>query len=278
MRRTSLPTAPLLDVGWGSNTKVSIQCAVQDCHCDFIVEDDLKKDYPGMAQSSASDSSSEAGDMVAEKEEDVDEWAIDLLNNMKEEGQSLLDTMKDGRSPSIGSEDDSDGLSSSPKGFWHTHRPGSPSLDSLDDDESWDLSPETSPMHQVELASAPDRDYSLMPEPPLKEDQPKTFRSPTVTFADDAWLDRELEVPSNQADATILKPKCDGGRMKRSQSYSAISALHTSPHDIFSHGKGHRMKKFPDPLTREYEVFRDYFLKFVDLVIVREMKAATSQV
>ena len=271
-----------------SSSCVQFKSMVSDLETD-LVEDDPKKDYPGMAQSSASDSSSEAGDVVTEKEE-CDEWAATLLTNISMQ-RSMSLVQKEERSSSIGSEDDSNDPNGSPKGFWHT-RPGSPSLRSVDDDdESWNLSPESSPVHQVELASAPENSFPPLPEAPLSVGgvfKRESSRTHCVHFADDAWLNKELEVPSTrlseiggiQMEKTELKlalsifPKVDGGRLKRSQSYSAISVPARSSMSLSFLMQKH-VRRHPDPCTKEYEQYRDYFIKFVELVIVRETKAAT---
>ena len=252
---------------------------------ESLAEADAKDDNPGNVQSSASDSSSEAGDGVQENE-DCDEWAANLLTNLNvsmDRSMSMSMSMilkesrtKDGRSPSLGSEDDSD------EGFWHT-RPGSPAA--MDDDSSWNLSPECSPI-QVDV---PPGALIPLPEPSLSVGGAgqESFRSPTVHFAEDALLDEEFEVPARNSllgkdDPSKSKPspalpKADG--MKRSQSYSAISGLQESS------GRGLLSASVtatgtmrpPEPCTKEFDQYRDYFLKFVDLVIVREVKAATAQ-
>ena len=278
-------------MGSGSSTSSRMLKSASSVHFKSMVSDlevslaeaETKKDY--MVQSSASDSSSETGDALQENE-DCDEWAANLLTNINiSMDRSMSMIMKEGRSPSIGSEDDSNDPDGSPKGFWHT-RPCSPSNFSAgDDDASWTLSPESSPI-QVEV---PADSFIPLPETTshsVGEIRHESFRSPTVHFADDSWLDKELEVPSrrNAADeepenfkaSFPSKPKMDG--MKRSQSYSAISALKASSGQGFlSASLTKPARQHPDPCTKEFDQYRHYFLKFVDLVIVREVKAATAQ-
>ena len=241
-------------------------------------DDSSKKQYtsPGMTQSSGSDSSSECGDLAGEKE-DCDEWAAALLNNISmDRSMSMLAEGREGRSDSIGSEDDSD--KGSPRGFWTT-RPGSPSMHALDDDddESWNLSPEVARRH-VDLSSVPDRDFMPLPVSPIANEGAPS-RTHAVTFAEDTWIIKELEVPSSlSVDIPPMPSKSEVLPMKRSQSYSAISEFNLSSGGGSSLGFSSKSTgRLPNPCTKEYDQFRDYFLKFVDLVIVRETKAATLQ-
>lgn len=245
------------------------------------LDDVLKKDYPGMVQSSASDSSSETGDGPVEKEEEeCDEWAAALLNNISlDRSMSIIEKE---RSPSIGSEDDSSSdadLSSSPKGFWFI-RPGSPSAREDDDEDAWNESPEPSPIKPVTFAATRPSQVNFLafPETPLSTGlgEKQHFRTPTVTFADEPWREEELELPRSehgyeQHVAFPDIPKLpSGGGMTRSQSYSALNT--TAREGRKDEEQGHQA---PNPGTKEYEQFRDYFLKFIELVIVRETKAAT---
>lgn len=257
-----------------SASSVHFKSAMSDLEVATADTGAKKENLPGMAQSSASDSSSEAGDAVPENE-DCDEWAANLLTNINismDQSMSIIRNEDRGRSPSIGSED-------SDEGFWHT-RPGSPSLCAGEDDASWTLSPESVPVQRV----VPVISFPLLPEAsPIVGEE----RKASVHFADDAWLDKELEVPSRhnlaeeESAAEISSipafPKMDG-MLKRSQSYSAISALKEIPsRDVFSSSTNTMTSRLlPGPCTKEFEQYRDYFLKFVDLVIVREIKAATA--
>jgi len=252
-------------------------------------DEDAKKDFPGMTgtQSSASDSSSETDEAVQEDNEDfVDEWAaskVASVNMSMDQSMSMI--AKEGRSSSIGSEDDS--TDGSPKGFWQT-RPGSPSAAAGEDDVSWTLSPESSPTLTL---AVPASAFPLLPKcssvnetegQKARQTNRASFRSPTVTFAEDPWMNKELEVPSSSLSEqhsntpkTSLSalPKMEG--MKRSQSYSAISALNaTSVKSVLSMSATRPTDSHPDPFTEEFDQYRDYFLKFVQLVIEREITAA----
>lgn len=242
-----------------------------------LAEDDSKKDFPGMAQSSASDSSSEAGDgdVVTEKEE-CDDWAANLLTNISmDRTMSIVEMEGPKRCSSMDSEDsDSNEVS----GFWQK-RPGDVDVD--DDESSWTFSPESSPIHHVEVMNPIESFPISLPETPLKASDGirETYRTPSVHFADDTWLEQESKkgsTPENASKAMPL-PKVEPTRMKRSQSYSAVSALSAPTRSDFLPKNTKPVSRLPDPCTKEYEQFRDYFLKFVDLVIVRETKAASVQ-
>jgi hypothetical protein len=109
----------------------------------------------------------------------------------------------------------------------------------------------------------------------------ETTRTSTVTFAEDTWLNKELEVPSTpstcDSEVPPIPAKPQAIPMKRSQSYSAISELNLSSREGSSSRDVNSASRRPNPCTKEYEQFRDYFHKFVDLVIVRETKAAILQ-
>lgn len=77
----------------------------------------------------------------------------------------------------------------------------------------------------------------------------------------------------------------NGNAMSRSKSYSALSAVNNSGNSNMMSGLS--SKHFSGPsttskatkqfeMTEEYSEYRDYFLKFIDLVIVRETSAAAT--
>ena len=104
----------------------------------------------------------------------------------------------------------------------------------------------------------------------------KDTKSPSVTFADSGPF-----LPPATVNVTAYKTtgltdsdfsdvqKFDSGGMSRSKSYTALSAMTG------------RVKKpvnssarNPNKFSGEYEHYRKYFHKFIDLVIVRETTAA----
>jgi hypothetical protein len=253
-----------------------------------------KSDTPGMIQSSASDSSSDAGEA---DHEDCEEWAASLIMDVSlEQSISLLNTKQ--RSPSIESENSSDSSrSGSPKGFWHVP-PGSPPDDyevSDDDDSiSWEDSPSPS-KDLFDMSETAFADQSRMTYNPFEgarrvsivlselpgeggESMFQQFRSPAkVTFAEPAKTREEPPLDSRfkhsnsdvgeSISAFLERPQ---GKMKRSQSYSALSS--TMAENFVAEEENSKMCR---PI--DHAQYRDYFLKFIDLVIVRETTAASRQ-
>jgi hypothetical protein len=249
---------------------------------------------PGMIQSSASDSSSDAGEVDPE---DCEEWAANLIADVSlDKSMSLIGTKA--RSASIESDNSSD---SGSEGFWHI-RPGS-SLDPSDvdasDEDSISWSPPNSPMNLPELPPISSfseemrKSYNpfengrrasiVMPELPSDlGDSFKQFRSPTkVSFADHSRPAREeqeskAKFKHSNSDVVvgfgepIKSLKRPESKMKRSQSYSALSS--TTAENIAAEEETAKMSR---PI--DHEQYRDYFLKFIDLVIVRETTAASRQ-
>lgn len=252
---------------------------------------------PGMIQSSASDSSSDSGEI---EQDDCEEWAAALVADVSmERSFSLINTTKHGRSHSI--ESDGSNEDQSPKGFWHT-RPsdfGEPGSRDDDDDESWiswgsddeteDLMPSmfVSPMtpekrnsfnpfdneHRGSLTALQDGDSKALFQ---------KARSPTKvkfnTTLEHTKSEEEIEearYKHSNSDVgksmTIFSQHPEKGVIKRSQSYSALSS--TSIHKVTSHEDN--APKISRPFVEDQEQYRDYFLKFVDLVIVRETTAAS---
>jgi hypothetical protein len=237
---------------------------------------------PDMIQSSASDSSAD----TLEENEDCEEWAANLIADVSmDKSFAMLQNTAKGRSLSIESDDSSDecGMSSSPQGFWHV-RPGSSaseSSDSSDDEESsvtW--SPSNSPSKFLDLSasslggrresynpSAPGRRLSIL-SPDLF---PMMYKSASkVTFASLADVEHEHDYKRCSScdpveSPPLFQPKPESNRIKRSLSYSALSE------------RMHEEEKEASIQKPHTEKYRDYFLKFVDLVIVRETAAAARQ-
>ena len=255
--------------------------------------DTLKKDLPGMIQSSASDSSSD-GEI---DREDCEEWAASLIADVSmDKSMSMINTKE--RSPSIESDSsDNSNLSSSPKGFWHV-RPGSSAFSDDSDDSSVEWSPDVSPKNILDLSASSfdlkhgtSRNLAAVGRrasvtfsgfPFEAEDKQKAYRSPSkVTFAE-SW-EPELGLQptcsvefrrskSEGADDPLpmVKRVSETNGIIRSQSYSALSERLVEEATKAS---------APTPLqfAEHHDQYRDYFLKFVDLVIVREITAAARQ-
>ena len=250
-----------------------------------------KKDasVPGGVMSSGSDSSSDNGGDVEEQEE-CQEWATNVIADISlDKGNAAV--VKKGRSSSIGSagsDDSSDGV-----GFWYTNPNASPDLLVESDDESISWSPANSPPNRsfMELSAAGLRSslnslsgMSRRASVVLLHDEnhgssAPLFRSSSkVTFANDpltANVREEMDLP----DHTQFKhSKSDVGHletptllrtasmMRRSQSYSALTSTLVENHDE----EDARLHRTVNP-----EKYREYFLKFIDLVIVRETTSAS---
>ena len=232
---------------------------------------------PGMIQSSASDSSSDS----LEENEDCEEWAANLIADVSlDKSFAMLQNTSKGRSLSIESDDSSDEF-----GFWHV-RPGSSAAeasDSDDDEGSVTWSPGNSPSKFIDLSASSfgGRRESYNPSELgrrvsiISPDLPLTmYKSASkVTFASLADVVEHENKRCNSCDPVEPplwhQPKPEGNGIKRSLSYSALSErMHKEEKEV-SIQKPHTFQ--------ENEKYRDYFLKFVDLVIVRETAAAARQ-
>jgi len=242
-------------------------------------------EVPGMA-SSVSDSSSDVDEMAVDCEEDCEEWAAALIADVSLD-KSMSIFQSKARSASVESESGSDTeFSSSPKGFWHVPPCTSPSIAS--DDESIQWSPHIAPK---KMTDAPFLPLDIGPRVTFAEQlvdvKPyKGLRLPMVSFADFSAVDLRLpaSMPDLDKDDTLESShgtsflsssleRQEGGGLGRSRSYTALSSIPSEESRISSTGKK------PLPLrTHDFDQLRDYFLKFVDLVIVRETTAASQQV
>jgi hypothetical protein len=296
-----------------TNKQAAMSKSVSMVHFSQHVEEDVPEliphardnAMPSMIQSSASDSSTD----TLEENEDCEEWAINLIADVSmEKSFSMLQNTKL-RSPSIESDssDEAD-LSSSPRGFWHV-RPGSSDAEASDsDDEEGSIawSPGNSPSKFLDLPassfggrresynpSAPGRRESYNPSAPGRRvsiicpELPATmYKSPSkVTFAESSEPPLLAGMLASIADnehgyqrsgsydafesSSLFPPRPESNGIKRSLSYSALSV---KMHKEEEKGSIQKPRTF-----HENEKYRDYFLKFVDLVIVRETAAAARQ-
>jgi hypothetical protein len=253
------------------------------------------RNMPSMIQSAGSDSSSDSGDV---EREDCEEWAAELIKNVTMDTSSRLLNTKT-RSPSI----ESDGSNDSPGGFWQKS-PGS--LDDFscgsEEDESVNWSPVSSPSREIlEGSYLHDSRMSYNPYEPgrrsslcFNEDLTKgpdesmeysfrlgaTRRPSKVSFADLDRLDHEetndtkdprfkhsnSDVGENPVDMLVVKKS----NMRRCQSYSELSS--TIADTVKAEEERMALKRTSSFTEEEY---RSYYLKFVDLVIVREVTAAS---
>jgi len=250
---------------------------------ETLEQEIAKRDSPGMAHSSASDSSSDTDEVIVETEE-CEDWAASLIADMsKEEGNPV--TRKGARSGSIASDDGSNDslLSSSPKGFW-TVRPGASPIPNDEDDASLQWSPQTSLRDTIDegrlFATPPAGCFSLG----ANANSTSTSKRPSVSFAPilPSTTSKPLKLPAtvnvSEFKSTVMKSRFvddgqrqDSGGMIRSKSHPALSRSFSV---TSSSSDAALPKRSPKLFTEEYENFRKYYLKFIDLVVVREMTAA----
>jgi hypothetical protein len=250
-----------------------------------------KRESPGMTGSSASDSSLDAGDVLVDTEE-CEEWAASIIADVSVDQVPPL-SRRDVRSDSVGSDDASNEslLSSSPKGFWHV-RPGTTRVNEDDDDESITWSPNASPRVTAQeprfcslASSPPGRHFTLGANANANTNANSLSKRPSVHFApiltdekpfmpalnlakskssDDEKLPKvELELERQESGMTRSK-----SHPTFSQSFSQISSTSSSSSEVAS------PRRRPKPFTEEYDNYRKYYEKFIDLVVVREMTAA----
>lgn len=228
----------------------------------------VKTELPAMTQSTGSDICSDDDDRTEDRE-DCEEWAANVIDVSVDKSMSLLQPLfQKPRSPSVSSEASSDtNLSSSPKGFWYT-RPNSPSSSSSPDEsdaDSFGWSPYLSSSNLVDLGK----------EAPSKATFIKT--PSTEAFADSFSGPFLLPPPATVNVSTFSKPVSDQGSMKsgdssmktlgRSKSFSAFSHLRRSS----------TISSCESRLGRgDCEEVKEYFNKFVDLVIVRETTSSSA--
>lgn len=270
---------------------------------DFFDSHNSRKNSnpPGMVQSSQSDDSS-AGDidavsLTSENPEDsaAGQWAAALIDQSMDKTSAAF---LFGRDRSISESSDSSSssggssckdLSKSPIGFWYV-RPGSASLDdnSQDDDEPicWTPSLESS-SHAICDSLLSEDPHVLSPSGFSSSNLGKLLAESAVTGFNTSALDVSSHASSNADDElgpitttdqasstasnfTSFKPLKK--TMCRSMSYSAFSTYSTPAQNTGSKSKLFLSTAMRTSLssTHESDLFRTYFMKFVDLLVVRE--------
>lgn len=275
-----------------SNHMQKAQSAVDLAHYTQDLKDmySKKDSIPDRVMSSASDSSSDNADGGDTERDECQEWATNLIADISLD-KSMAALTKKGRSHSIESESstESDG-----EGFWYTNPNTSPALSTDSDDESISWTPKNSPpiVSFMELSASslrnsfnPISGLSRRASIVLNEDDVSNafaqFRSPSkvvskVTFPDEPVLEdspekRDLEPQFKHSNSDVghlhappLPPK--ESTMRRSQSYSALTSTMVKEQDV----ENTEALRSVDPKKH-----REYFLKFIDLVIVCETTAAS---
>jgi hypothetical protein len=232
---------------------------------------------PGMVHSSASDSSSDAGGV---DQDDCEEWAANLIADVSLDKSFSLMNTKSRRSLSIETEGSDD--SSTPMGFWHT-RPSDFQEEHRSDDDSWGS--------WESLEEFDNIDYNTTPISPTNHERRIRYnhidkaiqssfalaeasgeqgssvltkaRSPTkVKFDTNTY---EQYSKSDVGEPVTFMQRNEAVGLKRSQSYSGISSI--SQKITFDEETAAVSR------PEQEEQYREYFLSFVDLVIVRETTA-----
>jgi hypothetical protein len=252
---------------------------------------------PGMIHSSASDSSSDTGEVEREdceegrssdsssdsgevESEGCDEWAAEVVADVSMEKSFSLFKSRKGRSLSIESDGSND--SRSPKGFWHTHPDDDDSSlaswESLEESEHELLMPATRDKRERRMSSTISYNPFKTVVGPLQEHGDSVFdevRSPTkvkfdatATKTDGTPDARFKHSNSDVGESVTFMQRNEGGGLKRSQSYSGLSSVSQK----ISYDEDVAASKVTRPDHEEQR--REYFLSFVDLVIVRETTAA----
>jgi hypothetical protein len=250
-----------------------------------------KRDSPGMAGSSASDSSSDVGDVLVENEE-CEEWAAFIVADVTVDQLPTL-SRRDVRSGSVESDDASSDslLSSSPKGFWHV-RPGTSPMNGNDDDDddsitwSHNGSPHGSTFETrfcSPPSSPPGLRFTLGANVNAKANANANSKRPSVSFAPILTDEKPLMLPAilnrtkiKAADDELLPvvelERRESG-MARSKSHPTLSQSF-SISSTASSSENAAPRRRPKPFSEDYENYRKYYEKFIDLVVVREMSVA----
>jgi len=255
---------------------------------------------PGMTQSAGSDSSSYSDDV---DNEDCEEWAAEVITAVTLDTSTRL--LVKSRSPSIESD-----TSSEDGGFWHKspHSQedswnGSFDEEMNSDEESITWSPAASPSNDVLGVSFMNTmngscinnnplDMSYNPGDHARRNsflqqqdaitnglqiklQPRTTSKVSFVDVNNGKIDIDNECKNHQcaqesnyndaADRHGPKPL---SKIRRSRSYSALSST--------SDTSGKDEKKISKRTSFTEDQYREYFLKFVDLLIVREVTAAAA--
>eukprot|EP00536_Pseudo-nitzschia_multiseries_P012850 jgi/Psemu1/260953/estExt_Genewise1Plus.C_5120019 len=266
---------------------------------------------PAMTQSAGSEESSSDSDENENENENecAEEWAAELVNAVTLETSTKL--MSKQRSESI--ESDS---SSEEGGFWrtspHTEDDSeTEDLDSNEDEDSINWNPDISPSEDtfgpsflndscmnlktstganpLDMSYNPcghDRRISMMqmsPAPmPLQTQVPARSSSVRVSFAtfDNLNFDVDIEDENNYRfyeDTDIAEERSRTipvgrplAKLGRSRSYSALSSSSIGKNQTTDE------KKTVNRSGITEDQYREYFLKFVDLVVVREIYAAAA--
>jgi hypothetical protein len=244
---------------------------------------------PPMVQSSQSDNSSNDGysSSSAPDEYEADDWALAVVA-LADESMNNDFGRERSTSESSDSSDHSSKLSKSPVGFWYV-RPGSSTFDNeSEDDEPVCWTPSLTP------SNPPGTLLNVGPPHVLSSGGLSTSNLGKLLYESGAALegfslddetsqsnlgddfDSSLpatvdEVPSNMRSSIASTPLSTNNTIVRSMSYTAFSSAPSHKNEV-SKASMFKSTAMPSilPSTRQQDLFRTYFLKFVDLLVVRE--------
>jgi hypothetical protein len=252
---------------------------------DEVIE---KRESPGMTGSSASDSSLDAGDVLVETEE-CEEWAASIIFDVSVD-QVPQSSRRDVRSDSVASDESDSLLSSSPKGFWHV-RPGTSPVNNDDDDESITWSPHVSPRVSAQEprfssppTSPPGHHFTLGKNANANAHANTFSKRPSVHFApiladEKPFVPTLTSVAISKAADDEKPPKVDIDRQEgltRSKSHPTLSQSYSQISSTSSSSEIASPIRRPKRFSEEYDNYRKYYEKFIDLVVVREITAAVN--
>jgi len=212
-------------------------------------------------------SGSESGSDIVDVDQDHDEcekWAALIIADypVADLQDDNEDNCSDGRSLSSSVESNSSSwckLSSSPAGFWHV-RPGS-DVETTDNNHSW--SPSTSPVNSFLLDNAMCRYNSSI-----------TSKGDNSVAGNDIFI-LDPPVVKNAGSSTMAKKKSTG--MVRSQSFTALSSKQ-SMDSVPVPGGGVNYANTLGRVDEDHEQYHVYYLKFIDLLIEREIRARSMEI
>lgn len=226
-----------------------------------------------MAALSDSDSSSDIA-------EDCNEWAAELIADLTE--LKISPQGRPNRSFSVGSDDSSTegNTEGSAKGFWVIAPGSAKAKQSEHDSVQW--TPKISPRMNATNFEIEHLDLNL----PISNERVQNIRatnhmkSPTVSFAvNSRFIPPATVNVANYKSETLTKTNDDfdahknengSNGMIRSKSYSSLPATSVSRFQGRLFNLLPSLKGSPYKGSAEYDIYRNYFHKFIDLVIVRE--------
>lgn len=213
---------------------------------------------PGMVNSSASDSSSDAGDAEQGEQTEAEQWAAEVVLDVSMDKSMSIAKTRTGRSMSIESDGSHD---SSNHGFWQY----SPRDDDDDDDEqSWSSESLDEPCNE------PDKRFRRLSMTPAFNSNlpiPSYRASSKVKFDIDSFDDVDSK-PAAQSLEVPEIPEMPAFKMHRSQSYSGLSSASQIPK------ARNDLAEVSMPRPDHQDLYRKYFKSFVKTVINQEATAA----